>query len=283
MKRRTIYHVFDASREQVGNMNIRRALPVQGLKELSPYLLIDHMGPKHFEAGDSFEVPPHPHAGFQTVTYFLKGSGFHRDSLGNSQVIEPGDVNWMTAGRGIVHGEYSSEQFNKTGGEIHGFQIWVNLPGGERDIEPDFGNYQSSELPEIEGDKWLLKIVAGAYGGQKSPVKTFSSLHYFHLSMEEGAVFQMNEADEQNQMLYLAEGKLLINGEKEVSAGQLVVFNKDGEGFEAQALEGTHALILGGEPLGHQYVSYGPFIANNVRHLQEQIRRYEKGEMGSLL
>ncbi len=284
MKLRKIAAFYPATHEQVGNMNIRRALPVAGLKEVSPFLLIDHMGPKMLAAGGHFEVPPHPHAGFQTVTYFLEGSGFHKDSLGNEQTIHAGDVNWMTAGRGIVHGEYGDPVFEKKGGKLEGFQIWVNLPDKFRDTEPDFGNYSSSQLPEIDGDNWWLKIIAGEFQNEKSPVKMFSEVFLFHLKMEPNAQIEIPVKENHNAILYQAAGETFVNEKTNLEESYLCEFRKDGDGIllENRTEKTVQTLVMGGEPLNEKYMSYGPFIARNLEHLQEQIRRYEKGELGEV-
>lgn len=279
---RPTYGIIPAQNDKVGNMNIRRAIATRALRQLSPFVLFDHMGPRNIPAGDTFEVPPHPHAGFQTVTYFLQGVGYHKDSLGNTQSIQPGDVNWMTAGKGIVHAEYSDPEFNKKGGPIEGFQIWVDLPAEARDTEPLFGNYTAAQLPLKKATHSQLRIIAGAYEELKSPVETFSPVHLYHLSgKKDKYTFQF--AAEHNHGVYLAGGKATVNN-KELIAGDLLVMKK-GEGLTKIVLNESEAadlMILAGQDLGSGHVSYGPFIANNAQHLQEQVQRYQNGAMGNL-
>lgn len=281
VKRRDYYGVITASKEQVGNMNIRRPFPTRQFRDMSPFLLLDHMGPKDFAAGDSFEVPPHPHAGFQTVTYFLEGSGYHKDSLGHTQTIAPGDVNWMTAGKGIVHAEYSDPEFNKKGGTIQGFQIWVNIPSEYRDTAPLFGNYSADQLPLINGENSSLRVIAGAFQDQKSPVVTFSPVELYHLNGNSDE-WIIDFSEQYNAGVYLAQGKATVNG-KELAEGDLLVFKKSAGQIQINLEnECTHLMILAGEDLGSSHISYGPFIANSAQHLQEQAKRYESGEMGRL-
>lgn len=279
---RPTYGIIPAQNEQVGNMNIRRPFPTRTLKQVSPFVLFDHMGPRDIPAGDTFEVPPHPHAGFQTVTYFLEGIGYHKDSLGNTQSINPGDVNWMTAGRGIVHAEYSDPEFNKKGGPIQGFQIWVDLPAEARDTPPLFGNYNAAELPVQKAKNSQLRVVAGSYQEMQSPVETFSPVHLYHLKgLNDSWQFEFNA--EYNHAVYLAQGKATVN-EKELIPGDLLVF-KQQKGVTQVTLPGeesTDLLILAGQDLGSKHVSYGPFIANSAEHLQAQVQRYQSGEMGNL-
>lgn len=279
---RPAYGIIPAQDEQVGNMNIRRPFPTRTLRQMSPFVLFDHMGPRDIPAGDSFEVPPHPHAGFQTVTYFLQGVGYHKDSLGNTQSINPGDVNWMTAGRGIVHAEYSDPEFNKKGGPIQGFQIWVDLPAEARDTEPLFGNYTAAQLPVKKINQSQLRIIAGSHQELHSPVETFSAVHLYHLSGK-SEQWQFNFAPQFNHGVYLASGKATVN-DKQLIPGDLLVLKK-AEGATQIILDNdipTDLLILAGEDLGSGHVSYGPFIANDAHHLQEQVQRYQSGEMGNL-
>lgn len=278
---RSTYGIIPAQEEQVGNMNIRRPFPTRSFRQLSPFLLFDHMGPRDIPAGEKFAVPPHPHAGFQTVTYFLEGIGYHQDSLGNTQSIRPGDVNWMTAGKGIVHAEYSDPEFNRKGGAIQGFQIWVDLPSEHRDVDPQFGSYQAEQLPVVAGDQYQLRVIAGSWQGHQSPVKTYSPVHLYHLWGEAGQpTFEFPA--EWNHAVYLAQGAATVNG-KELLPGDLLVFRKEEGRTQVQlSAPHSHLLVLAGVDLGSSHVSYGPFVANNPTHLQEQAQRYESGAMGSL-
>jgi redox-sensitive bicupin YhaK (pirin superfamily) len=279
----SVSQVVQAPAVSVGNDTVLRPFPHQGVEGLSPFILLDHLGPKIMPPGKGFNVPPHPHAGFSAVTYFLKGEGYHRDSLGNEQYIGPGDVNWMTAGKGIVHSEHSSPRFTEEGGEIELLQIWVNLPSEFKHIEPEFGAFSASEFPVVTIPNGTIKVIAGSYSGEHAPVRTYSDVIYHHVTIEPDSVSEMDLPKSANAMLYVIQGHVRIDkGDVAYEKGDCVWLTKGSRLDVSTLSEGASFLILGGEDLMEPVVPYGPFVMNDFRQIQIAAMRYETGEMGHL-
>src|SRR6185503_10764927 len=196
----------------LGGFEVRRVLPSAERRSVGPFVFFDQVGPAELMAGAGIDVRPHPHIGLATVTYLFAGSIVHRDSLGSVQAIEPGAVNWMTAGRGIVHSERSDTELRKQRRELYGIQIWVALPKRHEESDPDFTHYAAASLPVIEGEGKSVRVVAGSLYGKASPVKTLSALFYADATLQPGAALSL-ESEHKARAIYLLEGTVEIGGE----------------------------------------------------------------------
>jgi len=281
MTTRTISIIETASGERVGAFSIRRALPTRGLSQVDPFIFIDYLFPTAVKAGDSLRIPPHPHAGFDVVTYILKGEFFHRDSKGHDQVAHAGDLNWMSSGSGIIHSEGPTDEFLKVGGDLSLMQVWINVPATEKFTKPEFRHFNADSLPVINnGDAWL-KIIAGKYDNKQSPVLPHTDLFYYHLKLKPGTWFSLPLNPEHSAAIFIMNGKIKVLHE-EMTSGQLINFNMDGDQLVFSAIEDAELILFGGKPLKERVVSYGPFVMNSFEEIQQAIADYESGKMGVL-
>ena len=281
MLTRTVEKIETASTEMVGVNRVKRALPTRNLKQVDPFLFIDHLLPTEVRPGDDIRIPPHPHAGFEVVTYLLEGEFFHRDSRGHEQVARGGDINWMTSGSGIVHSEGPTEAFLKKGGRLSLVQVWINLPSNKKFIEPSFRHYDANMLPLVQTEGAWLKVLIGQFEGRVSPILTHSPQFYYHLKLNAGNRFTVPVDPDHSAAAYVLEGKVRILNE-EIKAGQLADFAINGDQLVFSAVEDTDLIIFGGRPLKEKLVSYGPFVMNSFEDIQHAISDYEQGKMGTL-
>jgi redox-sensitive bicupin YhaK (pirin superfamily) len=278
---RTVTQITDATGERVGPFHIRNVLPTRTLKQVDPFLLVHHMKPNVLEAGSEVRLPPHPHAGFEVVTYLLDGEFYHRDSKGHDQVAKGGDINWMTSGNGIVHSEGPTADFLKQGGTVQLLQIWINLPADKKMQDASFRHYASASLPEQTHEGAWVKTLIGSYHGQTSPIATHTPMFLHHVKLKAGALFTLPVEDSYSSALYVLDGKLkLLEGE--AKAGQLADFHIDGDQLVFSAIVDSTFIVFGGQPLKEKVVSYGPFVMNSFEEIQDAIRKYEIGKMGVL-
>src|SRR5277367_5823755 len=206
-----VLQIIDARERDLGGFVVRRVLPFEGRQMVGPFIFFDHLGPTQFESGHGIDVRPHPHIALATVTYLFAGSLEHRDSLGNVREIRPGDVNWMTAGRGIAHSERTPRLARAAGEKIHGIQSWAALPDGHEDVEPDFTHYPASVLPRRSQDGVDLALIAGEAFGLRSPVATLWPTLYVHAMMAAGAQLRI-PAEHVERALYVVQGEVSIDG-----------------------------------------------------------------------
>ncbi len=230
----------------LGGFEVRRALPSKERQMVGPFVFFDHMGPAVFHAGRGLDVRPHPHIGLATVTYLLDGEIMHRDSLGTVQAIQPGAVNWMTAGRGIVHSERTAAEFRAVEKRLYGVQAWVALPQAHEETAPDFSHIGRDALPEVTGEGKRVRVIAGEMHGVRSPVKTFSDMIYADAALDAGASLPI-EADHIERAVYVLEGSVKI-GPDTHEAGRLLVL-RPGDRITVRAQTDARMLVLGGEPM----------------------------------
>jgi redox-sensitive bicupin YhaK (pirin superfamily) len=232
---------------------------------VGPFIFLDHMGPASFAPGSGIDVRPHPHIGLATVTYLFAGNIFHRDSLGMAQAIRPGEVNWMTAGRGIVHSERSDAQVRKAGGALHGIQCWVALPDEAEEAEPAFAHHDAADLPELSDAGVTASLIAGEAYGLKSPVKTMSPLFYLSTDLSPGASLALPVAHEE-RAAYIVDGEIEHEGRR-YKSGQMLVFAPGGRP-SVRATNRTKLMLLGGAPVGERFIWW-----NLVSSRRERIRQ----------
>jgi redox-sensitive bicupin YhaK (pirin superfamily) len=251
------------------NFEVRRALPTRQRRMVGPFVFLDQMGPHTFAAGRGIDVRPHPHIGLATVTYLFDGEIVHRDSVGSLQAIQPGAVNWMTAGSGIVHSERSGEEIRASGSLLSGLQCWVALPKKHEETAPTFAHTAADQLPVLEGEGASAKIIAGSFFGKRSPVETLSDLFYVDVTLQPGATLQM-PAEYPEQALYITQGTLDLGKDGRHEAGQLLVLKPR----SAVTLRGagpgvTRVMLLGGEPMdGPRYVTWN-FVSSSVDRIEQ--------------
>ena len=284
MSLRSTAKVIDALETlEGGGFRVRRPFPTPGFSEFDPFLLLDEMGPADYAPGDAKGAPDHPHRGFETVTYMLEGAMEHRDSAGNAGRIGAGDVQWMTAGDGVVHSEMPSAEMLKKGGRMHGFQLWVNLPRRDKRMKPRYQEIPSAKLPVGRGAGVSVKVIAGEALGARAVIETRTPIVYQHYTLEPGASVVQPMAPEFNAFAYLIAGKGRF-GSKETPAerGQAVIFKKDGDEISVSATEALEFLLLGGVPLGEPVARYGPFVMNTKQEIAEAFEDYRSGRMGAI-
>jgi len=231
----------------LGGFSVRRALPSAKRQMVGPFIFWDHMGPAEFPIGEGVDVRPHPHIGLATVTYLFEGQIMHRDSLGSEQPITPGDVNWMTAGKGIVHSERTEAPWRaQPGRKMSGIQSWVALPKNAEEVEPEFFHHRAAALPVIEGEGKQVRLIAGSLFGQTSPVRSFSEIFYADVALDAARKVPL-PAEHEERAIYIAEGEIEIAGDR-FEAGRLLVF-RPGDEITVTARTPSRLLFLGGEPM----------------------------------
>ncbi|MDN5865432.1 MAG: pirin family protein [Gammaproteobacteria bacterium] len=237
---------IEARPRDLGGFEVGRVLPSRLRRMVGPFIFLDHMGPNRFEPGRGIDVRPHPHIGLATVTHLLDGAFMHRDSLGSAQIIEPGAVNWMSAGRGIVHSERTPTELREQGCLMHGLQFWVALPREHEDSEPGFQHCPEDSLPVIERDGVGMRLIAGSAFGKTSPVETLSPLFYLDAAMQAGDRLRF-PAEYEERALFPIGGAVEVNGVR-CPADALAVLVPDAE-VEIAATNDTRLMLFGGEPL----------------------------------
>ena len=251
----------------LGGFEVRRALPSAKRRMVGPFIFWDQMGPSDFVIGEGIDVRPHPHIGLATITYLFEGKIFHRDSLGSAIAIEPGDVNWMSAGKGIVHSERTAEEWRKQDGRrLFGIQSWIALPKSAEETAPEFVHMDKGELPVLSDEGKQVRIIAGSMFGETSPVKTASDMFYVDAVLEPGAKIPLS-ADHEERGVYVADGEIDIAGDS-FESGRLLVF-KPGDEITITAKSATRVLLLGGEPMdGPRYIWWN-FVSSSQERIEQ--------------
>jgi redox-sensitive bicupin YhaK (pirin superfamily) len=282
MTTRTIASIEPATNEMVGSFKIKNVLPTRNLRQIDPFLLIHHLQPMVIKPSADGRIPPHPHAGFEVVTYLLDGEFFHRDSKGHDQVAKAGDINWMTSGSGITHSEGPTEDFAGRGNGIAQLlQVWINLPAAQKKTAPSFRHFDSGSFPVIEKDKVWVKVLLGKFEGKLSPIPTQTAMFFYHLKIQKDAQLVVPVDQEHTSAAYILKGQIKTINEP-VRTGDLVNFEINGDQLAFSAVEDTELIVFGGLPIKEKVVSYGPFVMNSMEEIQEAIGAYENGKMGVL-
>jgi len=261
-------------REIGGGLAVRRVLPATARRMVGPFIFVDHMGPVRLDAGAGIDVRPHPHIGLETVTFLFEGEIVHRDSLGSEQAIRPGAVNWMTAGRGIVHSERSPASERKGGARLHGMQLWVALPRADEEAEPSFQHHPAEAIPVVERPGARLRIVAGSAYGATSPVAVRSPLHYVEAQLDRGAVLALPD-EHAERAAYVAEGTLVCGG-KPHGDGAMLVF-RPGVPAAVTAPEGARVMLLGGAPADGERHIWWNFVGSSRARIERAADDWRAG------
>jgi redox-sensitive bicupin YhaK (pirin superfamily) len=252
--------------KDIGGFEVRRALPTAKRRLVGPFIFFDRMGPAILRAGQAMDVRPHPHIGLSTVTYLFDGRIRHRDSLGTEMVIAPGDVNLMTAGRGIVHSERTPEELRGAPMSISGLQTWLALPDGKEEIAPEFANTARAHLPDFDDDGVTGSVVIGAFQGLASPVKAYSDTLYASLRLDPGARVQI-PADAEERAIYVLAGSVIIAGDR-FPSDRLLVF-RPGDEIVVSSENGAHFMLFGGGSLGSPRHIWWNFVSSSKERIEQ--------------
>jgi redox-sensitive bicupin YhaK (pirin superfamily) len=252
---------------------------------VSPFLLLDYAGPAVFPPSEKRRgVGEHPHRGFETVTIMYSGEVEHRDSSGGGGKIGPGDVQWMTAGSGLVHEEMHSHEYSKRGGPFEAIQLWVNLPARDKMAKPGYQTLLNRDIPDVSlpDGAGSARIIAGSYAGSKGPAKTFTPVNLWDVRLKAGksALFELPESH--MTAVFVLKGSVMVNGATKVGASEFVTFGREGAGISINADADSTLLILGGEPIDEPVFGYGPFVMNTEAEIRKAIQDYQSGRMGHL-
>jgi redox-sensitive bicupin YhaK (pirin superfamily) len=268
--------VIPQRRRDLGSFEVGRVLPFAQRRMVGPYIFFDRMGPKDLAPGlpREADVRPHPHIGLSTITYLFDGEIMHRDSLGSAQAIRPGEVNWMTAGRGITHSE-RFEKLRAQGGPLDGIQAWVALPDGREEVEPGFWHYASEALPVFDGDGVVGRLIAGRLAGVQSPVQIDSPQFYVHWQLRAGARASL-PAEYPERAVYVAGGEVEVDGER-IEPGSMAVL-APGRSATIAALGDAVVMALGGEPVGPRYIDWN-FVSSSPERLDQAREDWAAGRM----
>ncbi len=281
---REVQRIVTAHRQQEGaGFVVRRPVPTLGLELVDPFLLIDELGPVTYGPGEAIGAPDHPHRGFETVSYILEGAVEHEDSAGHRGVINAGDVQWMTAGGGIIHSEMPTKELLDNGGRVHGFQIWVNLPRRLKLTTPRYQDVAAAKIPEAKTADGLAraKIIAGSALGVNAVIETHTPIVFQDWQLEPGADVTVEISRDQQVLAYVFEGAISIDG-REVRDGQMAILG-DGDAVRLQgAAERGRLLLLAGVPHREPVARYGPFVMTTERELMQAFQDYQSGRMGEI-
>lgn len=266
---------------------VHRPFPTYALSDFDPFLLLDEMGPKKLAPGEAKGAPDHPHRGFETVTYMLDGRMQHKDSRGNAGKLTPGDVQWMTAGAGVVHSEMPEKEFARTGGLLHGFQLWVNLPQRDKMIAPRYQEIPASQIPETQSEDGLVsvRVIAGESLGVKAVIETRTPIIYLHFKIKSGGRVEQEVPESYNAFSYVVNGEGLFGRDSETATrGKMVMLERDGDHvtIENVAAEDLDVLLIAGVPLNEPVARYGPFVMNTREEIYQAVEDYRNGAMGTI-
>ena len=268
---------------------VRRPFPKSSFSEFDPFLLLDELGPINLKPGQAKGAPDHPHRGFEIVSYVLDGRLEHKDSAGHAGLLNPGDVQWMTAGAGVVHSEMPESMFTQTGGRLHGIQLWVNLPQRDKMMPPSYQEIPAAHIPvaQTEDKSVTVRVITGEALGAKAVIQTRTPITYLHFTLQPGATMIQPVPKEYNAFVYVLEGSGLFGTEPTPGDdGQMVLFSQDGEDVvlsnRADAQRPLDLLLIAGVPLNEPVVRSGPFVMNTEAEIIQAFNDYQAGRMGRI-
>lgn len=261
----------------LGGFQVRRAVPSLQARSVGPFVFVDHMGPAHFDAGHGVDVRPHPHIGLATVTFLWSGGMRHRDTLGSLQDIRPGDVNWMTAGRGIAHSERTPPNLRETGFPLHGMQTWVALPQSHQEVEPSFHHHAAASLPARDHEGARLRVIAGRAFGMESPVKVFADTWNVAVDLIADAELVI-PADAVERAVYVLDGEAQLDG-TDIPDKHLLVLDR-GVRHVLRAKTPVKAMLLGGEPLDGPRHMWWNFVSSSKERIEQAKHDWDEGRFG---
>jgi quercetin 2,3-dioxygenase len=279
---RSIKNEYKPVFEPIAGLDTYRVMPTAQIDQIDPFLFLNHHGPQIYPPNNSgLPFGPHPHRGFETLTYIFSGDIVHEDTGGFKSKIDAGGIQWMTAGSGLLHSERSSEEFLKNGGEVEVLQLWMNLPAKYKMVKPHYHGLQKPDIPSIKLDngKVRVNLISGEFNGQKGPVDSITGLTMTSIEFDSGGNFKTDVFKDQNILFYVVKGKLEVNG-RAVTKHSLIEFGKDDTRIEINAVEDGIILFGYGKPLNEPIVAQGPFVMNTREEITQAIRDYQSGKMG---
>ncbi|HYS12906.1 MAG TPA: pirin family protein [Burkholderiaceae bacterium] len=268
-----------------GGFVVRRPFPTAGLDHIDPFLLLDEMGPVDYAPGEAVGAPDHPHRGFETVTYMLDGEFEHEDSAGNRGTIAAGDVQWMTAGDGVIHSEMPASWIKERGGRVHGFQLWVNLPARDKRIAPRYQDVRAATMPtwRSEDGRATVKVIAGNALGVAGAAQTRIPITYLDVALENDTELKLEVPDNQTAFVYVFGGALQIGTQARVAAdGDMALLSNGAELKLRATKDATRALVIAGQPLREPVARYGPFVMNTREEIYEALTDFQSGRFGNI-
>ncbi|MDF1867377.1 MAG: pirin-like C-terminal cupin domain-containing protein [Saprospiraceae bacterium] len=279
---RKVYRILSSDKVNVGTLPVMRAFAGNHLDHVSPYVLFDEFGPVNLEAGtDPLRVDAHPHAGVTPTTYFLEGTGHHKDSMNYDFQIGKGDFMMFSSGRGAIHMEESGQKLYDDGGFYHGFQIWLNTPSQYKFAAPATSVHREQHMDMIETKKYSIKVVLGELEEAKSKIELLSPTFYYHVKMKDDARLDIPTNPNHNAFIYLINGSLELEGGRKLLPNQVCLYQRGDNLINIYSEKKAEFLVLGGQPLNEQVYSYGPFVMNNEEQIKQCMRNYQMGLMGN--
>ncbi len=275
-----IQSIHTAPETMMGPIKIRQAFPLRGIEQVSPFILLHHFDFTFLPHENNFNVPPHPHRGFSPVTFMFEGSVEHEDSLGNKHIVYDNEVQWINAGRGIIHSEKADKAFTEKGGRSQGIQLWINTPKAEKMNPPTYQPITKNEIVLIEKEGVEFRLVSGQYQDKKGPAK--SDVVTAMLRMKADSNYELNFPSNHNVTFYILEGELSLNTNQTIKQYDLVVFEKSEDVILLNAKADSKLLIMAGLPINEPLVTHGPFVMNSETEILEAMRDYQQGKMGFL-
>lgn len=258
--------------KELGGFSVRRVLPTKERKMVGPWIFFDHMGPADFAAGEGVDVRPHPHVNLATVTYLFEGEMLHRDSLGSYQVIRPGDINLMVAGRGIVHSERETPETHHRDHRTHGLQLWLALPEADEEIDPAFHHYADADIPRVEVEGVPVRVMMGSAFGATSPVRTFAETLYLEATLKEGQSLTLPDVEE--RAVYVVGGEIRA-ADTAIGEHSMAIFER-GTAITLTATRDARIAVVGGEPLGHRYIEWN-FVSTRRERIEQAKADWQAG------
>jgi len=279
---RKVHRILSADKVNVGTLPVMRAFAGDHLDHVSPFVLFDEFGPVSLNAGsDPLRVDAHPHAGVTPTTYFLEGTGHHKDSLDYDFQIGKGDFMLFSSGRGAIHMEESGNQLYKEGGLYHGFQIWLNTPAKYKFADPETAVHREDQMDQIETEQYSIKVVLGELLDAKSKIELHSPAFYYHVKMKENARLDIPTDPTHNAFVYVIKGNLELEGRQMLKDNQTVLYQRGESLINLYSNSASEFLVLGGQPLNEPVYSYGPFVMNNEEQIRQCMKNYQAGLMGN--
>lgn len=281
MKRR-VKQIVNSRDVMMGAHKIGQPLPVNELKQISPFILLHHGAPKVYGPWEAaMEVAPHPHRGFEPVTFVFQGEVDHHDSRGNHNTVRDGGIQWLTAGMGIIHSGGTSEYFKEKGGVFEMIQLWINLPKKLKMVQPNYQAFEKEAIPFYKEKNCRINVISGEMNDKKGPIESLTNVLALTLEMQEEGEIKFEISESRNILLYQLHGKTKVNGQG-IGDKQLVEFEKEGTEIEIKADKESVILFLAGDPIDEPMVQHGPFVMNTQTEILEAMSDYQMGKMGFL-
>jgi len=283
----TIKNIGRSDFVMMGPIRLRQPLPTNDIEEFDPFILLHHYGPFEISPDKNpMDLGPHPHRGFEPVTFLIQGEQLHRDSLGNESVVKAGDVQWTTAGRGIIHSEGPHKEFVQRGGTLEGIQLWINLPASKKMIQPNYQHIKKDDFKVVISNdgKIATRVIAGSLHGQFGKIQTQTSLDTYMIDLKKGGATSFPLKENHQAMIYLIHGDVDIDDTENLKKdeNQMITFQEGASEFTVKVNEDSKILFLSGEPIKEKVVSWGPYVMNTQTEILEAMRDFQMGKMGFL-